>query len=59
MDDFEEYFQNRLKKDKKLAYIHNTLLDMGYVPGGFPSKLIYRLGDEFDIQEKDKLGRNE
>ena len=48
MDDFEKYFQDRLKKDKKLAYIHNSLLDMGYIPGEFPSELIYKLGDEFE-----------
>ena len=54
MDDFEEYFQDRLKKDKKLAYIHNNLLSMGYVPGEFPSELIYKLGDEFEKQDKNK-----
>ena len=54
MDDFEEYFQDRLKKDKKLVYIHNNLLSMGYIPGEFPSELIYKLGDEFEKQDKNK-----
>lgn len=48
MDDFEKYFQDRLKEDKKLNYIHNSLLDMGYIPGDFPPELIYKLGDEFE-----------
>lgn len=48
MDDFDKYLQDRLKRDKKLAYVHNKLLNMGYTSKDFPSDLIYKLGDEFD-----------
>ena len=48
MDDFNKHLQDRLKRDKKLAYIHNKLLDMEYAPKDSPSKLIYELEDGFD-----------
>ena len=47
MDDLEKSIQNSLK-DKKFAYIHNSLLNMGYILGEFPSELIYKLGSEFE-----------
>lgn len=50
IDDLEKSIQNSLK-DKKFAYIHNSLLDMGYIPGEFPSELIYKLGNEFNNQK--------
>lgn len=52
MDDFDKYLQDRLKRDKKFAYVHNKLLNMGYAPKDFPSELIYKLGDEFEKQQK-------